>query len=248
VTGLAAALRGATFHDVSPLLDERTPVFPGHPPLTVDGSARTHERDGYFLQALTLGEHTGSHVDAPAHAVATQAGETIDTFPIERFIAPYVKYDLSAFAPEPGELVPRSRLEEVEARDGIRPEAGDVAIVQFGWDRHLRPEAESADEREWWVRNAPGLAADACEHLAGLGVVGVGSDTATCDAAVVDGRITSAVGHLEHFLPRGILLFEGLVGLGRAPARGVFVGLPLRIRGGSGSPIRAVLIAERNAS
>lgn len=248
MTELAAALRGAAFYDVSPLLDERTPVFPGHPPLTVDAGAKTHERDGYFLQALSLGEHTGSHVDAPAHAVAVLSHETIDTFPVERFIAPYVKYDLSAFAPEPGELVSRSRLEEVEARDGVRPEAGDIAIVQFGWDRHLHPEAESAEEREWWVRNAPGLAADACEHLARLGVAGVGSDTATCDAAVVDGRITSAVGHLEFFLPQGILLFEGLVGLRRAPARGVFVGLPLRIRGGSGSPIRAVLIAERNES
>ena len=98
-------------------------------------------------------------------------------------------------------------------------------------------------ERAWWIRNAPGLAADACSHLAGRGVIGVGSDTATCDAAVVDGTITSSVGHDQVFLPNEILLFEGLIGLAAAPARGVFLGLPLRIGGGSGSPIRAVLIA-----
>jgi kynurenine formamidase len=235
-------LRGATFYDVSPFIDDRTPVFPGHPPVRIEADARTHERDGYFLQRLALGEHVGSHVDAPAHAVAALANRTIDRFPVERFVAPYVKYDLSTHAPGPGDLVSGTTLREVEARDGFRPQAGDVAIVQYGWDVHLRPESDDPEEREWWIRNAPGLAADACQHLATSGVTGVGSDTATCDTAVVDGVITSDVGHSRYFLPNEILLFEGLVGLGRAPSRGLFIGLPLRIRGGSGSPIRAVLV------
>ena len=242
MTGLADALRGATFYDVSPPIDERLPVFPGHPPITVEARARTHGRDGYFLQRLCLGEHVGSHVDAPAHAVAELSDRTIDLYPVARFVVPYVKYDLTAFAPGPGDLVSRAILEEVEARDRIEPQAGDVAIVQFGWDRHFRPESDDADERLWWIRNAPGLARDACEHLVARGVSGVGSDTATCDAAMVDGTITSAVGHEQLFLPNEILLFEGLIGLAAAPPRGIFLGLPLRISGGSGSPIRAVLI------
>lgn len=243
MTDLADALRNATFYDVSPAIDARLPVFPGHPPVEVEADARTHDRDGYFLQRLSFGEHTGSHVDAPAHAVASLVARTIDLYPVDRFVAPYVKYDLTSFECQPGELVTRDQLLEVEQRDGIAPVAGDVAIVQFGWDRHLRPESEDADERHWWIRNAPGLAADACEHLVSFGVGGVGSDTATCDAAVVDGTITSSVGHDRFFLPNEILLFEGLIGLGAAPERGLFVGLPLRIRGGSGAPIRAVLIA-----
>lgn len=242
MTSLADALRTATFYDVSPVIDERLPVFPGHPPIAVEADARTHARDGYFLQRLCLGEHVGSHVDAPAHAVAGLADRTIDRYPVDRFIAPYVKYDLTAFAPGPGELVSRATLQQVEGRDGLELQAGDVAIVQFGWDRHFRPESDDADERLWWIRNAPGLAEDACAYLAGRGVIGVGSDTATCDAAMVDGEITSAVGHDHIFLPNEILLFEGLIGLAAAPSRGVFLGLPLRIRGGSGSPIRAVLI------
>jgi kynurenine formamidase len=243
VSSLTDAFRSATFYDVSPLLDERLPVFPGHPPVEVDHGARTHDRDGYFLQHLALGEHVGSHVDAPAHAVPAMGDRTIDRFPVERFVAPYVKYDLSGYELSPGDLVSAATLQEVEERDAFEPVAGDVAIVQFGWDRHLRPESDDAEERAWWIRNAPGLAADACAHLVGRGVSGVGSDTATCDTAVVDGTITSAVGHLEHFLPNEILLFEGLVGLAAAPCRGLFIGLPLRIRGGSGSPIRAVLVA-----
>jgi arylformamidase len=245
VSALAAALRAAVLHDVSPVIDARLPVFPGHPPVSVDATARTHARDGYFLQELSLGEHVGAHVDAPAHAVESLSDRTIDRFPVDRFVAPYVKYDLSSHAPEPGQLVGRSTLEEVEARDGFAPGAGDVAIVQFGWDRHFKPDSDDPGERAWWIRNAPGLAEDACEHLVAHGVSAVGSDTATCDAAVVDGRITSDVGHTRFFLPAEILLFEGLVGLAAAPATGIFIGLPLRIRGGSGSPIRAVLVEER---
>ena len=241
---LADALRAASFHDVSPLIDERLPIFPGHPPIVIDSDARTHERDGYFLQQLSLGEHVGSHVDAPAHAVPGLPDRTIDRYPAERFIAPYVKYDVSRHAPGPGDLVARATLQEIEERDGLELCAGDIAIIQFGWDRYFKPADSDGATRDWWARNAPGLAADACAYLAERGVSGVGSDTATCDAAVVDGRITSAVGHNKAFLPNEILIFETLVGLERAPARGIFVGLPLRIRGGSGSPIRAVLIEE----
>ena len=242
MTALVEALRAATLYDVSPIIDERLPVFPGHPAITIEADARTHAADGYFLQRLGLGEHVGSHVDAPAHAVAELADRTIELYPVDRFIAPYVKYDLSKHEPGPGDLVSRATLEEVEARDSIAPQQGDVAIIQFGWDRHFHPESDDASERLWWIRNAPGLAADACEYLAANGVGGVGSDTATCDAAIVDGTITSAVGHTRWFLPNEILLFEGLIGLAAAPKSGLFIGLPLRIRGGSGSPIRAVLV------
>lgn len=244
MTSLADALRNATFYDVSPVIDAHLPVFPGHPRVEIDASARTHVQDGYFLQQLTLGEHVGAHVDAPAHAVAELADRTIDRYSVDRFVAPYAKFDLEAHAPGPGDLVGAATLREVEQRDGLDLRAGDVAIVQFGWDRHWRPESDDPAERDWWIRNAPGLSRDACEHLVARQVAGVGSDTATCDAAVVDGVITSAVGHVEEFLPREILLFEGLVGLAAAPARGIFIGLPLRIGGGSGSPIRAVLVSE----
>jgi kynurenine formamidase len=244
VSALTEALRSARFHDVSPVIDNRLPVFPGHPAIVIRTDARTHTRDGYFLQELTLGEHVGAHVDAPAHAVADMPARTIDRYTVDRFIAPYVKYDLTKHRPGPGDLVGRMTLEEIEDRDGLELQPGDVAIVQFGWDRYYSPHDPDPDTRLWWIRNAPGLAADACEYLVERGVGAVGSDTATCDAAVVDGKITSAVGHSRSFLPNEILIFETLVGLAAAPSRGIFVGLPLRIRGGSGSPIRAVLIEE----
>jgi arylformamidase len=75
----------------------------------------------------------------------------------------------------------------------------------------------------------------------------VASDTATADTAMVDGKITSDLGHTTYFLPNGILLVESLIGLAAAPPTGLFLALPLKIHGGSGSPIRAVLVVEEDA-
>jgi kynurenine formamidase len=237
VSALVDALRAARIVDASPLLRTAMPVFPGHPPVVVDGEARTHPRDGYFLQTLSLGEHAGSHVDAPAHALAGRTDATIDTFPLERFVVPYGIVDLAPLGLGAGDLATAADLDAALA-DGVSPEPGDAVLLHFGWDRHRDR------QNGWWAANAPGLDEGACRLLAERRPGLVGSDPATCDTAVVDGRIVADHGHATYFLPNDILLVEGLLGLGDAPRRGVFVGAPLRIEGGSASPIRALLIAE----
>ena len=235
---LVEAVRRAAVIDASPPIRPGMPGFPGHPPVEIDGHARTHERDGYFLQTLSFGEHTGSHADAPAHAIDSLSDETIDSIPVRRFVAPYLILDLSGLALEAGELASRADLQEAEAATGHTLERDDAALIHFGWDRHY----EEPDD--WWAANTPGLSAEACSHLVDRGIGLVGSDTATCDIAMRDGVILSAAGHLEYFLPNGIPIVEGLAGLGSAPPRGVFVGAPLKVARGSGAPMRAVLITE----
>jgi kynurenine formamidase len=244
---LAGLLARATYYDVSPTIHVGMPGVRVHPQLAIDAQARNHAEHGYFVQALSMSEHTGAHVDAPAHILADRMDETIDRVPAQALIAPYKKYDLSALDLTPGRLVTAAELRAVEERDDFALDAGDVAIVQYGWDRYYRPQSADEDERMWWIDNAPGLAADACQYLVDAAVRAVASDTATADTAMVDGAITSDVGHTTYFLPNGILLVESLVGLAAAPARGVFLALPLKINGGSGSPIRAVLVVEEDA-
>jgi arylformamidase len=70
----------------------------------------------------------------------------------------------------------------------------------------------------------------------------VASDTAACDNAVVEGEIGAGHGHSHWFLPRGILIVEGLRGLAKLPPTGLFVALPLKIKGGTGSPLRVLLL------
>jgi kynurenine formamidase len=77
-----------------------------------------------------------------------------------------------------------------------------------------------------------------------VGVAAVASDTWGCDTSRRDDEAGHSPGHNTWFLPRGIPIVEGLVGLATAPATGLFVALPLKIRRGSGSPLRVVLLGE----
>ncbi len=236
MTELIEAVRRAQVYDVSPTLDSDTPVFPGHPEPRFE-AARTHANDGYFVQTISLGEHTGSHVDAPAHALRSQPDATIDTYAARRFIAPYALFDLAPLRLGAGELASAEDLHAAADRDRLALHPGDAALLCFGWDQHRARGA-------WWAANTPGLDASACGWLLEEQVGLVGSDTPTADAAVVGGEIVAQHGHVEYFLPNDILLVEGLIGLGDVPRTGVIVAAPLKIAGGSGAPARVLLLTR----
>ena len=156
---------------------------------------------------------------------------------------PFHKYDLTANDHQPGDLVGLEHLKAAEARGGFSLQPGDVAIIEMGWDRYL-PGGADAREPDWWGRNQPGLSDEACDYLAERRPAAVASDTAACDVAAVDAQMTGAHGHVHAFLPRGILIVEGLHGLADVPTSGLFLALPLKIQDGTGSPVRVVLITE----
>jgi kynurenine formamidase len=238
---LAAAVGRLRVHDVSPTITADLPVFfmyqsPEIRPLY------EHADGGAAANVLELAEHVGTHVDAPFHF--DPAGATVDALaPDALLLKPFKKFDLTANDHQPGEPVEREHLIAASERDGFNLEPGDVAVLEVGWDRYL---PGAADEREpgWWGRNEPGLSESACEYLAAAGVSAVACDTAACDVACRDGQMLSAPGHTKHFLPRGILIVEGLTGLAAVPVSGLFVALPLKVGGGTGSPVRVLLLTE----
>ncbi|WP_297495999.1 cyclase family protein, partial [Thermococcus sp.] len=69
--------------DLSLPLGEDTPLYPGDPEVRIKPWALI-ERDGYYMNILKMGEHTGTHVDAPAHFIL--GGKTVDELPLEKFI------------------------------------------------------------------------------------------------------------------------------------------------------------------
>jgi kynurenine formamidase len=237
---IVALISGLTVHDVSPTIGPDLPGWFMYEPARITPLFGHAER-GAAANSITLAEHTGTHIDAPFHFDAE--GKTIDQVaPDALFLRPYKKFDLATLDLQPGDLVSADTLNAAAAAAGFVLEAGDVAVIDCGWDRYL-PGGSRARQPDWWGRNQPGLAQDACAMLLESGVVAVASDTAACDVAARDGEIIAGHGHASAFLPNGVLIVEGLRGLADVPDRGLFVALPLKIQGGTGSPVRVLLLS-----
>jgi arylformamidase len=224
--------------DLTARLENFMPRWPTHP-LTMIQPSITHETDGYFCQTLFLSEHTGTHVDAPAHSIPQLMSQTIDTYPVDHLIAPAKVLQFADRNLEPGDVLSAKDLEaKVRAAD-ITIEEGDVVLLNFGWmDKYWHV----GKDWSWYGSNSPGLEEGACEYLASKKIRAVGCDTVACDLAVVNGKPLGSPGHLKYFLPNNILIVECLTNLGRLKSECFFVTMPLKIKGGSGSPIRVLAL------
>ncbi|MCC6831101.1 MAG: cyclase family protein [Thermoleophilia bacterium] len=213
--------------DLTQPLSPATPMWPGSaPPAAAVESDLA--RDGFFTRRVGMSEHTGTHLDAPAHFVAGRAGP--DAIPPHRLVVPAVVLDAPG---SPDGALTAAAVRADEAARGRVP-AGCAVLVRTGWDRHLDDPARYVGALDF-----PGVAVDAAELLVARGVVGVGIDTLSVDRGAatdfpVHGRVT---------LPAGVWHLEGLVNLAALPHRGalLFVGV-LPLVGGSGAPARVLAV------
>ena len=127
-------------------------------------------------------------------------------------------------------------VEEVRGWEAEHGEIGEGAIVllDFGWAE--RWTTEHGVEDQPYHGDNPGLSEEAAGYLADRGVKLVGGDVPTVDVGSDPVEPAHRV-----LLPRGVLVLENAANLGELPPRGAFfVGLPLRVRDGTGCPVRAV--------
>jgi kynurenine formamidase len=241
---LAAMFARCDVIDLAPLLFTNMPRWSTHPDLAIIHDSRNFEQNGYFLQTLVLPEHVGCHVDAPAHVHRALADKTIDTFAPDCVMGPAKKVDVSGLDLKPGDLLTVAQFEHAAGRSGIELQAGDIALIEFGWDKYL-PGGSKGRASDWWGSNNPGFSEELCALLSERRVKAVGTDTVSADLAQKNGVTISEYGHQTYFLPRDILIIEGLRNLAAAPASFYFIALPLKIHGGSGSPLRPVGLVVR---
>lgn len=238
VRQLAELVASMKVVDLSPTLERGIPRWPTHPHLVIDPTV-VHEHDGYYCQSISMAEHTGAHVDAPSHSHAHLMDRTIDRVAPDHFIAPAVVYDFSDRQLAPGDLLTAADFLEQERVMGDAVGAKEIALVNFGWyRRYWRTDAQA----QWYATNAPGLDRSAVQLLAERKVKAVGTDTIAAETPIKDGVPGPAPGHMELWLPQNILIIESLCYLELLPVRCFFVALPLRIKNGSGSPVRPVAL------
>jgi len=242
---VAAMMASCEVIDLASVLTPNMVKWPTHPDLAIIDDARSHDEHGYFLQTLIIPEHVGCHVDAPSHAHRNLMHKTIDRFPADCIMGPAKKVDVSDLDLQPGDSLSLTQYQAAAGRAGVTLEKGDIALVQFGWDKNL-PGGSAGRDRDWWGRNNPGMTEDLCRFFSEMGVKAVGSHTVSADLGQKDNVIVSDFGHRTYFLPKDILIIEGLLNLARAPASFYFIALPLKIKGGSGSPLRPVGVVARS--
>ncbi|HKY78093.1 MAG TPA: cyclase family protein, partial [Acidimicrobiia bacterium] len=80
--------------DISRPIGPDTPVWPGDPPVVVEPVARVEDGDAADVSRLSLGTHTGTHVDPPAHFLPGAA--TVDALPLDVLVGPAVVADGAA--------------------------------------------------------------------------------------------------------------------------------------------------------
>src|SRR6202042_3064193 len=114
VAALLTALDGLTVYDVSPTIDAQLPMWFMYEQPAITPVAR-HDQGGAAVNAISLNEHTGTHIDAPFHFDAD--GQTMAQVPVDALLLrPYCKYDLTGDDHQPGALIGIEHLKAAEAR------------------------------------------------------------------------------------------------------------------------------------
>jgi kynurenine formamidase len=198
----------------------------------------------WYWNNISMSEHTGTHFDAPIHWVTGRdlANNSVDTIPPERFIAPAVVINCSAEAARDPDFTLRvSHIEEFEVEFGQIP-AGSWVLFRTDWSK--RTATDYVNLRDDGA-HTPGPAPDAMRFLVeARDVLGFGTETIGTDA-----------GQAHHFNPpypahhfmhgAGRYGLQCLANLDQLPPTGaVIFAAPLKIRQGSGSPLRVLAFVE----
>lgn len=235
-----------TIVDLTRPLYEGMPMWFGHQ-RTFTPVNQTHEefkarfgtQDGFYARNLIISEHAGTHTDAVIEY--DPDGAPLDRTPLEYYYGSAVCLDLSHVVfsdPDPdgkgsagAEEVKIAEAQLAEAGESIRP--GDIVLAWFDYGDRTFPEKRYIDEN-------PGFTWDGAEYLAEKGVVNIGTDCGAIDNSLD----TSFAAHMV-CKKYGIVNTEHLAKLGQLVNRRFdYYGLPLNIRGGTGSPIRAIAVLD----
>jgi kynurenine formamidase len=260
----ASAVRSGEIVELSHPKDKSMPVYPYHAPYTLtlnrrhgDPHPKPRLGDSSFAnEMIVMSAHTATHIDAlghfsrcghvhggaPAHSIETAHGlSSLDVTAIGPVWRPAVLFDVAGLrgvpSLAPAEEVTPADLEACAARDKLDIQAGDIALIRTGWSAHWRDSATFTGARG----GLPGPGRDGVQWLIDRGAGMVGSDTPAFE-------VIPSVGDSVHamlLVDRAIHIIENLQldEVARKKAyRFLFVALPLRMAGATGSPLRPVAV------
>jgi kynurenine formamidase len=225
--------------DLSQEIFSGMPVFFDHPKVKIKPAVTHEQREGIqnpttvspVVHEITFGEHTGTHVDAINHFGRIYFEKSIDKMPLETFFTEAICLDFSN--KRPLELINVDEIIEELEREGKEIREGDTVLFYTGHYRRFY------GTDQW--NNGPGIAPDVVRLLGDRGVAAFGVETMSPGVIGKGNKeIHTICGEL------GIPHYENVINLHLLIpySRFRFIAFPLKIRGGTGSPVRAVALVE----
>jgi kynurenine formamidase len=254
---LLTRLRACRTIDLAQTYYLGTPHHPSHPAYLYS----LNKKHGDYVNpggsssaadAIALGTHVGTHIDALSHfSYDGRLHGGIEVAGVQSYAGGLERHTIEMVEPlvRRGVLFDIAKAEGVDAlpRDfvvtpkhfestGVKPQAGDIALVRTGWAKYWDDAARFISQV-----HSPGPDLEAARWLSEHSIFAAGSDTAPFEFTPNPEMSV----HVHLLVERGIHIIECL-NLEELSASGVkefiFVALPLKIRGGTGSPIRPIAL------
>ena len=211
-----------TLIDLSYPLSSNTPLFPGTAPIELEAIERTEDppamgRRSLNVTRLSMGVHTGTHMDAPFHFFPS--GLTIDQMPLEQCMGPASLLKLT-------DLATGSEI-DLTAVPGLKDKLSRTRklILNTGWARHWGSPRYFTDH--------PRISAESAAFLVDCGINLIGVDMPSVDRPPFPAHLA--------FLGNGIAIVENLTNLDAVEADEFqLTVLPLKLMGRDASPVRAI--------
>lgn len=232
--------------DLSYPFDANTVYWPTAEPFKLETDFEGVTDKGFFYTAyrFNAAEHGGTHLDAPVHFA--KGKNTNDRIPLTQLMGAGILIDVTKqCAANPDYLISIEDLQSWEKQNGKIP-AGIIVLLRTGFGKHYPDRAKYLGTAE------RGAAAVAKLHFPGLdpkaaawltqqrSIKAIGLDTASIDY----GQSTLFESHRTLF-ERNVPAFENVANLDQLPLKGFYViALPMKIKGGSGGPLRIVAIVR----
>lgn len=209
------------------IVDLSLDLYDGYPAHPEDvqmqvGLHATHAKHGFQTSRITFCTHTGTHMDAPFHFLPN--GKTIDEIDLQKCVGPAQVIDVTK----------RARAGDIRVED-LQPYAGAIGrgsriLLRTDWDRQFNTPR--------FYKDFPGVSYELAQWLAEREIGLIGVQTFAIHATDYE-RVHKTL------LGKEIVIVEALAHLDQLRKKQVqFIALPLRFRGGDGSPVRAIAIEE----
>ncbi len=246
------AAGNAAIIDLTMPLSERTPVLQLPPPFantqgfSMQEISHFDERGpAWAWSNISMGEHVGTHFDAPTHWITGKDGTDVAQTPLAHLIGPASVIDKSAeAAADPDFLLEIAHVEEWQRQHGPLPSGGWL-LYRTGWDARAQDQAAFLNANETGP-HTPGISVACARWLSEQAqIVGVGVETVGTDAGIAHSFDPPFPCH-TFLLGAGKYGLTQLANLATLPPTGaVLIVAPLPIVGGTGSPARVLALVER---